>query len=218
MKLPYQYIVIEGNIGAGKTSLAKRIAKQFNIKLVEEQFADNPFLPQFYENPQRYSFSLELFFLAERYQQLKDNVASQDMFQQQTVSDYILSKSLIFAKINLNENEFALYHRLFHIIYSHIPKPDLLIYLHKDIAVLLKNISKRGRQYELGIEESYLKKIDEGYWEFFRQQAGYPVLVIDTNELDYVNNEADYMKLIAVLSEKYAPGVNRISFGADKTF
>jgi deoxyadenosine/deoxycytidine kinase len=124
MNLPYQYIVIEGNIGAGKTSLAKRIAKQFNIKLVEEKFADNPFLPLFYDNPQRYSFSLELFFLAERYQQLKDNVASQDMFQQQTVSDYILSKSLIFAKINLNENEFSLYHRLFHIIHSHIPSGD----------------------------------------------------------------------------------------------
>ncbi|HLG36140.1 MAG TPA: deoxynucleoside kinase [Bacteroidia bacterium] len=212
MNLPYKYIVIEGNIGAGKTSLAKRIARQFNIKLVEEKFADNPFLSLFYDNPQRYSFSLELFFLAERYQQLKENVASQDMFQQQTVSDYILSKSLIFAKINLNENEFALYHRLFHIIHSHIPKPDLLIYLHKDIPVLLKNINRRGRQYELGIESGYLKKIDEGYWEFFRQQSGYPILVIDTNELDYVDREQDYQKIVSVLSEKVDSGIHRIVF------
>jgi len=218
MTLPYKYIVIEGNIGAGKTSLAKRIARQFNIKLLEEKFADNPFLPLFYDNPQRYSFSLELFFLAERYQQLKDNVALQDMFQKQTISDYILSKSLIFAKINLNENEFALYHRLFHIIHSHIPKPDLLIYLHKDIPMLLKNISKRGRQYELGIETEYLKKIDEGYWEFFRQQPDYPILVVDTNELDYVNRQEDYEKIISVLTGNYVSGIHRISFRADKTF
>src|SRR5258708_15351497 len=218
MKLSYNYIVIEGNIGAGKTSISKKIAEQFEIKLVEEKFADNPFLPLFCQNPQRYSFSLDLFFLAERYQQLKDNVASQDMFQQQTVSDYILSKSLIFAKINLTENEFALYHRLFHIIHSQIPKPDLLIYLHKDIPVLLKNISKRGRQYELGIEEKYLNKIDEGYWEFFRQQTGYPILVIDTNELDYVNRWEDYEKIISVLTGNYAPGIHRISFGNGKTF
>jgi deoxyguanosine kinase len=212
MNLLYNYIVIEGNIGAGKTSLAKRMAQKFNIRLVEEKFADNPFLPLFYDNPQRYSFSLELFFLAERYQQLKDIVAAQDMFQQQTVSDYILNKSLTFAKINLNENEFALYHRLFHIIHSHIPKPDLLIYLHKDISKLLKNISKRGRQYERGIEVDYLKKIDEGYWEFFRKQLDYPILVIDTNELDYVNREDDYAKIISSLSEIYPPGIHRISF------
>ena len=218
MNLPYQYIVIEGNIGAGKTSLAKRLAKHFDIKLVEEQFADNPFLPLFYDNPQRYSFSLELFFLAERYQQLKDNIAERDMFQQQTISDYILTKSLIFAKINLNENEFALYQRLFHIIHSHIPKPDLLIYLHKDIPLLQKNINKRGRQYELGIEKEYLKKIDSGYWEFFRQQSDCPILVIDTNELDYVNREGDYEKILSTLPEKYSPGVHRISFSETKTF
>ncbi|MBK5284095.1 MAG: deoxynucleoside kinase [Bacteroidia bacterium] len=218
MKLPYQYIVLEGNIGAGKTSLATRMANEFNIRLVQEHFSDNPFLPLFYENPQRHAFSLELFFLAERYQQLKDNIAEQDIFQQQTVSDYILSKSLVFAKTNLGESEFSLYHRLFHIIHSHIPKPDLLIYLHKDIQVLLKNISKRGRQYELGIESEYLKKIEEGYWEFFRQQSGYPILVIDTNDLDYVNNEEDYRKIISLLSKKYSSGIHRISFGEENTF
>lgn len=218
MKLPYNYIAIEGNIGAGKTSLAKKLAQQFGVTLVEEKFAHNPFLPLFYKNPQRYSFSLELFFLAERYQQLKDHVANQDMFQQQTVSDYILSKSLIFAKVTLGENEFALYQRLFHIIHSHIPKPDLLIYLHRDVPMLLKNISKRGRQYELDIEAGYLKKIDEGYWNFFRQQTGYPILVIDTSELDYVNREEDYEKIVSVLSEKHPYGIHRISLSAPKTF
>jgi deoxyadenosine/deoxycytidine kinase len=211
MKLPYNYITIEGNIGAGKTTLARKMAVQFGLKLVEEQFADNPFLPLFYRNPQRYSFSLELFFLAERYQQLKDNIAMQDMFQQQTVSDYVLSKSLIFARVTLNANEFALYNRLFHIIHSHIAKPDILIYLHKDIPALLKNISRRGREYELKIEEEYLKKIDEGYWEYFRQQSGFPILVIDTNELDYVNRQEDYDKIISQLSEKYPDGIHRIT-------
>lgn len=210
MTLPYNYIVIEGNIGAGKTTLAKRIAEQFQIKLVEEQFADNPFLPLFYQNPQRYSFSLELFFLAERYQQLKDRLTKQDLFQQQTVSDYILSKSLIFAKVNLNESEFSLFHRLFHIIHSHIPKPDILIYLHKDIPNLVGNIHKRGRQFELSIDKGYLRKIDEGYWEFFRQQSGYPILVIDSNGLDIVNREDDYKKIISLLSQNHATGIHRI--------
>jgi deoxyadenosine/deoxycytidine kinase len=211
MNLPYNYIAIEGNIGAGKTTLARKMANQFGLKLVEEQFTDNPFLPLFYRNPQRYSFSLELFFLAERYQQLKDNMAVQDMFQQQTVSDYILSKSLIFARVTLSANEFSLYNRLFHIIHSHIPKPDMLIYLYKDIPSLLKNIGRRGREYELKIEEGYLKKIDERYWEFFRQQSGYPILVIDTNTLDYVNRQEDYEKIVSTLSEKYSNGIHRIT-------
>jgi len=218
MKLPYHYIVIEGNIGAGKTSLASKLTKELNIRLLQEQFADNPFLPKFYDNPQRHAFSLELFFLAERYQQLKDNIAEQDIFQQQTVTDYILSKSLIFAKINLGENEFSLFNRLFHIIHSQIPKPDILIYLHKDIQFLLKNISKRGRQYELGIDTEYLEKIERGYWEFFRLQSGFPILVIDTNQLDYVNNEEDYSKITSVVSKKYSPGIHRISFGRERTF
>ena len=146
--LRYDYIVIEGNIGTGKTSLATRLAEEHRAKLILERFADNPFLPKFYENPLRFAFPLELSFLADRYQQLQDELSKPDLFRQQIVADYMLSKSLIFAGITLKENEYDLYQRLFHIIHPHLPKPDLLVYLHKDVALLQRNIVKRGREYE----------------------------------------------------------------------
>ena len=178
-KLKYDYIVIEGNIGTGKTSLAMKISVEFNTRLVLERFADNPFLPLFYEQQTRYAFPLELSFLADRYQQLNDELSSRELFQQQTISDYILSKSLIFANITLKDDENTLYQRLFHIINPHLPKPDLLVYLHKDVGLLKKNILSRGRSYEMNIEEDYLKKLELGYWEYFKQQSGIRILVIE---------------------------------------
>jgi deoxyguanosine kinase len=209
-KLKYDYIVIEGNIGTGKTSLATRISEDFNARIVLERFAENPFLPLFYEQQSRYAFALELSFLADRYQQLNDELAPRELFQQQTVSDYVLSKSLIFANITLKNDECTLYQRLFHIINPNLPKPDLLVYLHKDVPVLKKNILKRGRSYEKNIDEEYLKKLENGYWEFFKQQNGTRILVVDTNNVDFVNNETDYNNLVSLIQTDYEPGIHRV--------
>ncbi|HNP48722.1 MAG TPA: deoxynucleoside kinase [Bacteroidia bacterium] len=208
--LKYDYIVIEGNIGTGKTSLASRIAEDFSTRLVLERFADNPFLPLFYENSNRYAFPLELSFLADRYQQLNDELAPQELFRQQTVSDYILSKSLIFASITLKDAEFQLYQRLFQIINPHLPKPDLLVYLHKDVKNLKTNIRKRGRDYEQNIEDDYLFKLERGYWDFFKQQSGIRILVLDTNEVDFVGNQNDYQEILGLLDKDYEPGIHRV--------
>ena len=209
-KLKYDYIVIEGNIGTGKTSLATRISEDYNTKLVLERFAENPFLPLFYENQNRYAFALELSFLADRYQQLNDELAPRELFRQQAISDYILNKSLIFANITLKNDENALYQRLFHIINPNLPKPDLLVYLHKDVELLRKNIKKRGRDYEQNIEPEYLKKLETGYWDFFKQQKTMRILVVDTNEIDFVNNRSDYDKMLELIQNEYTPGIHRI--------
>lgn len=211
-KLKYDYIVVEGNIGTGKTSFAARLSADFNTRLILERFADNPFLPLFYEQPLRYAFPLELSFLADRYQQLNDEFSSRDLFQQQTVSDYLLSKSLIFANITLKNDENQLYQRLFHIINPHLPKPDILVYLHKDISQLRDNIKNRGRDYEQNIEDSYLENLEKGYWEFFKQQDGFPILVIDTNNLDFVKNDSDYERILNLLEKDYQPGIHRVLF------
>ncbi|MBK7570296.1 MAG: deoxynucleoside kinase [Bacteroidetes bacterium] len=209
-KLKYDYIVVEGNIGTGKTSLAGRLSADFNTRLILERFADNPFLPLFYEQPQRYAFPLELSFLADRYQQLKDELTSPELFRQQTISDYLLSKSLIFANITLKNDENQLYQRLFHIINPHLPKPDLLVYLHKDIEKLRSNIKSRGRDYEQNISSDYLENLEKGYWEFFKQQDGFPILVIDTNNVDFVKNDKDYQKILDLLEMDYTPGIHRV--------
>lgn len=209
-RLKYDYLVIEGNIGTGKTSLATRIAEQFQARIVLERFADNPFLPKFYENSSRYAFPLELSFLADRYQQLNDEVMPQELFRQQTVADYVLSKSLIFASITLKEDEFQLYQRLFHIINPHLPKPDLLVYLHKDVPKLKENIRNRGRDYEQNIQDDYLGNLEKGYWDFFKQQEGLRIVVLDTNEVDFVRNMNDYNRILEILQQDFPVGLHRI--------
>jgi deoxyadenosine/deoxycytidine kinase len=209
-RLKYDYIVIEGNIGTGKTSLATRISDEFKTRLILERFAENPFLPLFYEQPARYAFPLELSFLADRYHQLNEELSPRELFRQQTVSDYILSKSLIFANITLKNDENVLYQRLFHIINPHLPRPDLLVYLHKDVPLLKKNIQARGRAYEQNIGEDYLKKLETGYWEYFKQLSGIRVVVIDTNRIDFVNKEDDYQRLISLIQRDYEPGIHRV--------
>jgi len=206
------YIVIEGNIGAGKTTLSKMIAKEYNAKLILEQFADNPFLPKFYKDPDKYSFQLELSFLAERYQQLNHDLTSRDLFKTFTVADYYFMKSLIFARSTLKEDEYNLYRQIFNIIYKSIPKPDLYVYLHVDVKNLKQNISRRGRDYEKGISEDYLLKLQEGYFDFFRQQNDIKYLVIDSNSLDFVQNQGDYAKIKELIfSKDYSVGINRIT-------
>jgi len=190
------FIAIEGNIGSGKTSLTYKIAEDFNAKQVLERFADNPFLPLFYEDKERYSFPLEMSFLADRYQQLSDDVAQHDLFKEFTVADYYVIKSLIFSKITLEEEEYHLYQRLFNMMYKELVKPNLYVYLYQTEDRLLENIKKRGRDYEKNIEASYLNQIQQGYAEFIRTQQDLKIKVIDVSELDFVNSQADYLKVL----------------------
>lgn len=205
------YLVIEGNIGAGKTTLAQMISEKFNAKLVLEQFADNPFLPKFYENQEQYSFPLEMAFLAERYNQLNRELSHFDLFSTFTVSDYYFMKSLIFSQNTLQPDEYNLYRQFFTIIYDKMPRPDLYVYLHKNTDLLLQNIARRGRTYETNITKDYLEKISVGYFNFFKQQLDFPILIIDTNGIDFVNRTEDFEKMVSVIFEKpYTRGINRI--------
>lgn len=206
----YNFISIEGNIGAGKTSLATRIAHDYNAKLILEQFEENSFLPKFYREPDKYAFPLELSFLAERYEQLKRSLSARDLFKSFTVSDYLIDKSFIFARKNLPEDTFGLYKKLFEIISESLPKPDLLVYLYLSIDNLMHNIRHRGRSYEQDMKREYLEKIQESYLDFIRQKTNMRILVIDTNNLDFVNKQKDYEKILHAISKEYSIGLHRI--------
>lgn len=211
MKVRYNYVVIEGNIGSGKTTLASRIAEQFNARLILERYADNPFLPKFYSEPEKYSFPLELSFLAGRYKQLKEELVPQDLFKSFTVADYYFMKSLVFASSTLEGDEYNLYRQIFYIIYGSLPKPDIFVYLHLPPERLLKNIEKRGRSYEKGISVGYLQKIQDSYFSFFRQNPDNKYVVIDVNNLDFVADESHYHKIIENIFEKdYPAGLNKV--------
>ncbi|MEO2062771.1 MAG: 2-amino-4-hydroxy-6-hydroxymethyldihydropteridine diphosphokinase [Christiangramia sp.] len=190
------YIAVEGNIGAGKTSFSTMVSEDFNAKLILERFKDNPFLPKFYENQERYAFPLEMSFLADRYQQLSDDLAQYDLFKDFVISDYDVFKSLIFAKITLHEDEYLLYHKLFHLMYKELVKPELYIYLYQNTERLLENIKKRGRDYEQNIQPEYLININKSYLNFIKSQRNMKVQVIDISGLDFVNRRADYLWLL----------------------
>lgn len=209
--MKYNYIAIEGTIGAGKTSLATRISKQYNAKLILEQFEENSFLPKFYKEPDKYAFPLEMSFLASRFQQLKDQLSTQDLFKSFTISDYFINKSLIFAGKTLQSDELALYTRFFNIIQLSLPRPDLLVYLYLNVDNLKRNIIKRGRSYEQNIEKEYLQKIQDGYFEYIKQQQDLRVLIIDTNNIDFVENEADYQKILEIINQEYEKGIYRFT-------
>lgn len=192
----YNYIAIEGNIGAGKTTLATKIAEDCNAKLVLERFADNPFLPKFYADQNRYAFPLEMSFLADRYQQLSDDLSQFDLFKDFVVADYHIFKSLIFAKVTLAEDEFKLYKTMFDIIHKEMPKPDLYVYLYQNTETLLANIKRRGRSYEQEIPEEYLEKINQGYLDFIKTQQNLNVLIIDVSDKDFLKNQQDYIYIL----------------------
>jgi 2-amino-4-hydroxy-6-hydroxymethyldihydropteridine diphosphokinase len=198
---PFNYIAIEGNIGAGKTTLASKLAEDCNAKLVLERFADNPFLPKFYKDQSRYAFPLEMSFLADRYQQLSDDLAQFDLFKDFVVADYHIFKSLIFAKVTLQEDEFRLYKTMFDIIHKEMPKPDLYVYLYQNTTRLLQNIKKRGRSYEQEIPAEYLEKINQGYLDYIKTQTDLNVLIIDVSELDFVKKQADYIFLLEKIQQ-----------------
>jgi len=195
----YNYIAIEGNIGSGKTSLATQLAADYNAKLILERFKDNPFLPKFYEDPTRYAFSLEMSFLADRYQQLVDDITQFDLFKDCVIADYEAYKSLLFAKITLSEEEFTLYKKLFHLMHSEIPKPNLYVYLHQSTEQLMKQIKERGRDFEQNITSDYLEKISEGYLEYIKENPNLKVKIIDVTNLDFVNKRKDYLHILEQL-------------------
>ena len=208
--MKYSFVTIEGNIGAGKTTLAHLLSKHFNGRLILEQFADNPFLPKFYESPKQYAFPLELFFMAERFKQLKDLIQQKDLFQSVTISDYLFTKCLLFAKVNLPDDEFRLYQRLFDIIHQQLIQPDILIYLHAPVNRLQMNIKKRNRSYEQNIPDEYLFSIQETYTHYIKQH-NVKTLFVDVSKADFLGNENHLHAIIDALDKDYPDGQHYIS-------
>jgi deoxyadenosine/deoxycytidine kinase len=205
---PHRFMAIEGNIGAGKTTLSQKLATEFGSKLILEQFTDNPFLPVFYENPERYAFPVELFFMTERLKQLQQSLGQIDIFQEHIIADYFFIKTLLFAKNNLQEEEYRLFQNLFHILNANFPKPDLLVYLHRPVDQLLKNIQRRGREFEKDISPDYLEQIQKAYFEYFRVEEQLPILIIELEDADFANNTENYSKLKEILNQEYPQGVH----------
>lgn len=206
----YNYIAIEGNIGAGKTTLASKIAQQYNGKLILEQFEGNPFLAKFYENQEKYAFPLELSFLAERYQQLKRELAHQELFTDFTISDYFLNKSLIFARKTLSDDEYQLFITLFNIMNANLPRPELLVHLFVSTKRLQSNIKMRGREYEQRIPDEYLEKIQESYLDYLKQQPQLRILLLDVNEIDFVAHPSHFNKIVDIMNQELPKGMTRL--------
>ncbi len=206
----YQFITVEGNIGAGKTTLANLLSRHYNARLILEEFADNPFLPKFYEKPDQYAFPLELFFMAERFKQQKEFLQQKDIFQSLTVSDYLFTKCLLFAKVTLPEDEFRLYQRLFEIINQQLTKPDLLIYLHAPVRKLQANIKKRNRSYEQNIPDDYLFNLQETYTHYIRQH-NVKTLYVDASNADFLNNPKHLQVIFDALEKDYEDGQYHLS-------
>ena len=209
--LAYPYIVIEGNIGVGKTTFCRKLQEKYDARLILEQFSENPFLPFFYENPERHAFSVELFFMTERHRQLQEELIQGDLFNQQIISDYIFIKTLLFAKNNLNEEEYRLFNRLFHVLNAHFKKPDLVVYLHRPVQNLLHQIKKRGRSFEMEMNATYLENIQKAYFDFFKMDPEYPILVVGIDDLDFEKDNHAFELLNKLLLQNYEPKVHYIN-------
>jgi deoxyadenosine/deoxycytidine kinase len=210
-ELPYEYICIEGNIGSGKTSLVDRLCEDYSGRKLLEQFEDNPFLPLFYKDQERYAFTVELFFMTERYKQMQNNIANQDLFRKHLFSDFCFIKTLLFARKNLAAEEYKLFQMLFSVLDKSFPNPDLLVYIHRDVNYLLENIQQRNRPFEEKISPEYLKTIQDSYFEYIRNITSFPVLILDLKGIDFVRDNKNYETIKFLISKSYQPGVHRIS-------
>ena len=211
--LPYKYIAIEGNIGAGKTSLAQILATKYNAELALEEFADNTFLTQFYQNPERWAFPLELSFLAERYQQLKQKQDEQIATGGMLVTDYLFEKSLLFAQVNLQGNELELFNRFYSLMKPNLKAPDLILYLSRSTDTLINNIRKRGRDFEKEISIDYLMKVTRQYESYLKQEQSIPVLFIESDHLDFVNIAVDLRFILDILTHHHHAGLKIVRQG-----
>lgn len=211
LTIPHPFIAIEGNIGAGKTTLSRMLAQDLRAKLILEAFADNPFLPLFYDNPERYAFSAELFFMTERHKQLQAELSQKDLFQERVVADYYFYKTLLFARNNLTEAEYRLFQRLFKVLNASFPKPDVLVFLHRPVDQLMANIKKRGRAFEKDIKADYLQTIQQAYLDFFRLQPNLPILILQLEDADFQNDPEVYQVVTQLISQTYTDGVHYLS-------
>lgn len=206
MSFPYHFIAVEGNIGAGKTTLCRMLAERYGGALLLEQFTDNPFLSSFYEQPERYAFPVELFFMTERHKQLQEHFSKPDFFRPLTIADYFFVKTLLFAKNNLNGEEFQLFQRLFYVLNATFPKPDLLLYLHRPVEVLIRQIKKRGRGFEQQISADYLEEIQGAYLNYLKQEQDTPVVILELGDADFQSEEAVFQQVVAVMQQRYLKG------------
>ena len=212
MKIPYNYVVVEGTIGAGKTTLSTMLARDYNAELVLERFADNPFLEKFYKDPVHYAFPVEMTFLMDRYQQLRNLLTARDLFTDFVLGDYFIDKCLLFSKNNLSQDEFALFKKVFDTISGFLPKPDLILYLYTNPDRLLKQIAKRNRDFEKDITKEYLSDIQEKDLTYFRENQQSTILLLDTENVDFVENPSDYQKIKTLITNHYEAGIHRILF------
>jgi len=212
MKIPYNYVVVEGSIGAGKTTLSTMLANDFNAELVLERFADNPFLEKFYKDPEHYAFPVEMTFLMDRYQQLKNLLTARDLFTDFVIGDYFIDKCLLFSKNNLSKDEFSLFKTVFDTISGFLPKPDLILYLYTKPDRLLKQIAKRNRSFEKDITAEYLTDIQEKYLTYFRENQQIPILLVDTENVDFVENKPDYQHFKELICTQFEAGIHRIIY------
>jgi len=206
---PYRYVCIEGNIGSGKSSFCQMIGNEYNCKVILEEFDENPFLPFFYKDQEKYAFAVELFFMTERHKQLEKALISQDLFHEFSISDYTFVKNLLFARKNLNERELRIYNKIFQVLNNDVPKPDIIVYFHRNVEILLQQIAQRGRSFESNITAEYLTKIQNSYFEYFRNILSFPVLIIDLNTIDFVNDPKQFEEVKNLITRKYLPGVHR---------
>jgi deoxyguanosine kinase len=207
--MDYRIITVEGNIGSGKTSFARLLAAEMKAKLILETFADNPFLQKFFVKQQDYALGMEMFFMAERYEQLNREMNDQELFNERYVIDYLFNKSLLYARVNLDDTEFNLYHKIFNLLNPRMRKSDVVFYLHSDLDRLVSNIYKRGREFELTVKKDYLKKIENVYLEHFRQVTDQKTLIFDVSDADFVANATDFQKMLSIIAEPHAEGVHR---------